>query len=558
MIGRGFDLTDESYYVLAVQDPGAFPDGLTHFGFVYHPLMQMLGGSFTALRAASLLITLALAFLLGWNLWTSISPKASIHERTGFALAASALALTTLNGWLPTPNYNTLTVKALLIAALAVLPSLRSDAPEWKSAVLLGFAGWLAFMAKPTSAVALGVMVVICQFIAGKFRWHFAIIAAACFGLLLAPTIMLIHGSTSEYLDRIRQSQFELGLLQTGHSWHELFRIDRPVLGKHNVILFLATTGTGALLGAGLSCLAPRNRFAFFWAAAALGSVLLAFVIPKIGSGRYFDDMLLRVLPFAFAAGFVAAIVFFSRRISRKTDLSRSDLALALFFVTLPHVAAFGTNNHYWYSGATAGLFWIAAFAVIVARTKGTAVWPMMLIAGLASGFVLVSWQIHPYRQSAPIWSQNQKLAVGAVSGPDTALYESRLRALARQTGVPERANLLDLTGTPGATVLLNARPVGDYWLQISYPGSAAYIRKRVSLVPCRVLAESWILMAPDVRPALINAISQDFGDHARPAAGTVMRPADGTSGSMRQTLLRPPEDVITAVRHCEARRMTP
>ena len=58
LTGRGLDLTDEGYYLNWMADPQAFPATVTLFGFVYHPLFEMLDGDVARLLQASILMNI--------------------------------------------------------------------------------------------------------------------------------------------------------------------------------------------------------------------------------------------------------------------------------------------------------------------------------------------------------------------------------------------------------------------------------------------------------------------------------------------------------------------
>src|SRR5215210_4613173 len=47
---RGFDLTDEAYYVLSMQEPAAYRMTSTLFGYALRPAYLLFGGSITGLR----------------------------------------------------------------------------------------------------------------------------------------------------------------------------------------------------------------------------------------------------------------------------------------------------------------------------------------------------------------------------------------------------------------------------------------------------------------------------------------------------------------------------
>ena len=71
--------------------------------------------------------------------------------------------------WLPTPSYNSLALQSLMIAATGLLLMERDGSREsLTGCMLLGIGGWLAFMAKPTTAIALGCCSVFYLFTVGK------------------------------------------------------------------------------------------------------------------------------------------------------------------------------------------------------------------------------------------------------------------------------------------------------------------------------------------------------------------------------------------------------
>ena len=65
----------------------------------------------------------------------------------------STASLVSLTRWLPTPSYNGLALQALFVAAAGLL---LADKKVYRASVagsvLIGIGGWLAFMAKPTTA----------------------------------------------------------------------------------------------------------------------------------------------------------------------------------------------------------------------------------------------------------------------------------------------------------------------------------------------------------------------------------------------------------------------
>ena len=61
----GIDVTDEGFYLVWMSNPFNYSISTSQFGFIYHPLYELLDGNIVALRQANILITFSLAWMLG-------------------------------------------------------------------------------------------------------------------------------------------------------------------------------------------------------------------------------------------------------------------------------------------------------------------------------------------------------------------------------------------------------------------------------------------------------------------------------------------------------------
>ncbi|MEJ0009454.1 MAG: hypothetical protein WDN72_02355 [Alphaproteobacteria bacterium] len=177
--GAGFDFTDESFYLLWMEGPRAFPASVSQFGFLYHPLYRLLDGDIALLRQCNLLGT----FLLGWAvagaLLYSLRGADGARElwRRGEGIAVAFVAasgvLVYFSTWLPTPSYNSLALQALLVAAAGMLLcEAESSCPSLAGWALVGIGEFLAIMAKPTAGLALAAVLGIYWLAAGVWRWR--------------------------------------------------------------------------------------------------------------------------------------------------------------------------------------------------------------------------------------------------------------------------------------------------------------------------------------------------------------------------------------------------
>ena len=172
----GFDFSDEGFYLNWITDPSQYGASVTQFGFIYHPLFQLVGNDVAALRYLSRAIELLLAVAVFYILIKQIERPGSRQirwQRCALALALATSVMASCQDWLPTPSYNSLNLQGLLVLVLGLLmiDDDRGVGRPLCGAVLVGFGGWLCFMAKPTTAVLLGPLVIVYLLVATPHRW---------------------------------------------------------------------------------------------------------------------------------------------------------------------------------------------------------------------------------------------------------------------------------------------------------------------------------------------------------------------------------------------------
>ncbi|MER8950117.1 hypothetical protein [Mesorhizobium sp. M0809] len=159
----GLSLEDEGFYLNFIANPFPYAINIppSLFGFVYHWPYQWVGGDIAVLRMANVTLTMALGSILSFlvirRLWT-VGWLQAVVLSAGIASTAS-LAL--CNGLL-TPNYYTLAFHSLLIVTIGLLladrPGRMHRVLGW---ILVGVGGWCCFMAKPTTAAAIALVVIL-------------------------------------------------------------------------------------------------------------------------------------------------------------------------------------------------------------------------------------------------------------------------------------------------------------------------------------------------------------------------------------------------------------
>ena len=151
--GRGFGLTDESFYLWWSARPGDFAAMIQPFGPPLHLLFEAAGETVPGFRLAGLAFLLGAGAILGLALAGPVrAARPSIGTSTVVIVTMTAM-LANYAQWVITPNYNQLTsIAAALCLAGLLWWAERRDKAILASA-LIGVSGALVLFAKPTAAV---------------------------------------------------------------------------------------------------------------------------------------------------------------------------------------------------------------------------------------------------------------------------------------------------------------------------------------------------------------------------------------------------------------------
>ncbi|CAL7963065.1 conserved membrane hypothetical protein [Gammaproteobacteria bacterium] len=563
----GFDFSDEGFYLIWISNPFYYSVSHTLFGFIYYPLYKLLDGNIAVLRQSNILITYCLSWTLVNVFLKTVFINQAIQRRYRFvissAIATTAMASFVFAGrWLPTPGYSSLALQALLVASIGLLMAdkyaNRTSIIGW---FLIGMGGWLAFMAKPTTAAAFGLCVGFYLLLAGKIRVRllaFSIVTAIGLTILSA---LVIDGSIISFVNRLKNGAEIILMLDAGHA--KLFRFDdfylsetaKNILAGCMVIIFFAAhfSQSGIKI---LSHIATMLSIVF-------GLVSLAVILGVSHEtiyGEYFQGLFICSIPFAsILAG------FFIYRFKGFFQISRARWALTLILFVFPYVYAFGTANNYWVLYTCAGIFWVLAGFVFLSPIAFNRKFPILLLSiGLAVQMISVV-QVHngfesPYRQPQPLRANDYKIDVGK---PGSTLLLSRGFAqyieeavnLANKAGFKKGMSIIDLTGqSKGILYAIGANDCGLSWG--GYLGGDARVVAMLRKVTCQELAVSWLLMEPKGHDKILPEVLSSFGANLSTdfkVVGTI-KTAEGAGGYKEvrvQQLLKPIRPVNDAVKAC-------
>lgn len=576
----GIDFTDESFYLIWIADPSRYKVSAFLFGFVYHPLNQLVGGDISLLRQSNILLTFCLAWILGVCFFRSIL-KGPFACRGGLVLPVAGLAAMVASSsliflsvyWLPTPNYNTLSLQALLVAGTGLLlvekKASRLSVLGW---LLLGISGWLAFMAKPTTAAALGIVSCFYLVCARKLNLRLLVASALVAVALLLVSALAIDGSIQVFIQRLAGGIEAAAELGAGHTFHQMLRLDsfylrtkdKLLISFFAIAIFLSTY----LLLSAKTAKATTIAIAIPIALSTTSFAIITGLVLLNTSPDPFQALLIFAIPLATASLVITQI---SASILR---IKRENWALALSFGLFPYVFAFGTGSNYWGSASSAAIFWVlSGFALLsTANYPAKSEWLIFLPAAATVQLitvVLLNVGIHnPYRQPQPLHQNNYPTHIGAVNSElvlsqDFSDYLRQARKAATREGFQTGMPMIDLTGHyPGTLYALGATTLGEVWAAGGYKGSNNFATTALDREPCAEISAAWVLTEPSGPRALSPTIMSRYGiDLQRDyeIAGIFNSPTGAYPKSYLQYLLKPSRPALAASTACEqVRKLAP
>ena len=522
--GYGIDFTDEGYYLVKISNPFQYTWGVTLFDFVYHPIHLLLREDISYLRVFNVLIT----FFAAWVAFFSLLTKNLNQSRNLMCAVVSAgfsvSSLTVFEIGLVTPSYNTLALQALLVTASGLLladeTSSRTSLLGW---VLIGVGGWLAFMAKPSTAAALAVGVSLYLAVSRIIITRLLLVSIGSALILLVTSALLIDGSIVKFAERIKTGVLFSSYLQSGHDIDSIFRLEELIL-EEKIKGFIWKLG--ALGFVATICMTVRG-----WASksvavlASLSFVYIIYLVVFKHDESYLNLGIHKNL-LIWAVVFPSALVslIFARE-KLLFELGAPKWSLALLFVAMPYAYVIGTNGLYWAAMGAAGVFWVLGGLVLlgpVARSRDG--WdfalPLTLGCQAITAVLLLSGMEHPYRQPQPLRLNNHVTEVGPRGARLTlseayGKYIEEAKASAAGAGWEPGTPLIDLTGqSPGILYALGAKAVGQGWTIGGYPGSDRRAVEALRLASCSELAVAWVLFEKDGPRNLSAQVVEVFGAH--------------------------------------------
>ena len=554
--GHGFSLSDEAYYLNVIKRFDEVIYSVDQTGFLLRPFFIAVGENIFAIRVINVSVTYALCFALALMIFKELE----FTQRSFLAIGVACAALTVLNGWLPSPSYNSLVPQSAMAAAIGLSLILRKERSVM-GPVLVGLSGAIVFLAKPTSAMALAVLMVICLAIGGRFRLQGLAMATATAGSTVVLVAIIISGSVPAFVDRLATAYDDGVLGQSDHHLLDILRIDTMLLGWKNSALMVTTV---VLVASGTwfaSRTVPGRRFEVVLVA---GALIFIAVCALAAPGRPWPislaaDQYWRLAPIAVASGAVICGLATCRAKTRIMD--RRTLSIVVFLMLLPFVTVIGTNQNYWSAAAPASVCWtLAALRIVVSISGLRAAFPALVAAQLVAVATILIWMTSPYEQADALFEQKHQISIGAsdsrlIVGSSMARYVRTLQRASATAGLSRNDAIINLTGdTPGADYVLDTELLGEVWLFGGLPGSTDVASSVLSRVPCAKLDAAWLLIAPD-GPFGINPASLGIPlDRYRLVTKAMVPRLGYEPGGVEHRLLKPVEGTHLPTALCKSR----
>lgn len=567
----GIDFTDEGFYLNWISNPVIYDGSTTQFGFVYHPLYAFLGGDIAALRRANVLLTFVLAWGLVYVLFKSFALQ-SEDSRVALPVAAAGLATSAFvifDFWLITPSYNSLALQALLLASIGLIAAgKKSTLASVFGWIMLAIGGWLAFMAKPSTALALAIGAFVYLLFSRKFTIRLALLATVVAAFLLFLSALLVDGSVAGFVQRLRLGIEFNQLLGGGHSLMQILRVDDFQLAE-SAKRTMVFVGIASFLAAG--SLIAGNRVGLV-VSVFVSLAGFAYVASLVGGGIHqvenlgqFQELLI--------LGVVGATILSGLALGRVQgirNITPDQWAIIALFFVMPHIYAFGTNNNYWQVGSWAGIFWLlggVGMLVLMGRNRlsFTFLLPLALVVqAVVMTLLMTGWE-RPYRQPGPLSANQTVSKIGGSSSnlvlsADYAAYIESATTAAKLAGFEQGMPVIDLSGqSPGILYVMGAESIGQAWIIGGYSGSLDRAAAALRRVDCEKIASAWILFEPDgplsISADLLSLQGISFPEDYRLAGSWVSAAGAGGYGERRKQYLYAPSKQQENIQSCRAAR---
>jgi len=564
---RGFDLTDESFYLLTYRHWTEWPS-VSLFGAYFTWPYVLVGHDVWAMRLLGFALLLGAAIWFGSEAQRAFGALVGRRSRDGELATAVAAAAAIWSYYgaspvSPTPSYNLLTLAcALVVLALALRLGriVHDDAPRGRlaTAFALGLVGSVGVASKFSSgllvlALALAVFAALAWHRLDAGGWSRVVLAAIA-GLALNLLALWIA-------DPGLPLRFERGIEVT------LAMMERSATGEVAALVFGALPQDAlhalrvllwplvfAVLVLTAGAQLRRRPLADALAVAVFVAGALVYTFVK-------DNRFYRVVLVTWIAVLLGCAALWLLRARLASGARVRSLVVAGAILVVPFAYSYGTSNALLQHMGMAAIFPLVIAAALI-RTmwleRAVPTWlfagALALLAALPAEIVVRQWVDgrYTYRLGASLAEQTVPLPANP-GGIDLDVTPALARSLEsyllllRSAGFSSGQPLIDFTGqSPGLVAIANGAPVGAIWYIGGVYAGERMARMSLGWVDAAQVRRAWLLTTPDGATTIASwrsIVEEKTGAFAHEEAGRFTIPdpsSDDKTKTIEVTLWQP------------------
>lgn len=490
VLSKGFDITDEGFYLLSYSYPAEYAVSSTGFHLLVSKILPASQVSVVGYRLASLISALFTAGIFSWGF------RRWLIARQGTAPSSLLLlALFIVGNMLQyaisarTLNYNGLNSLAIAVFSALVLNYLASQGRKASAGLIIGglAMGLDVFVKFSSSAIVLssGALVLVLSVSPLQKRTFIRpllllglgfLLGLAVFSLFFMPLPTWYRGLKHE-TDLLVRGMYNSGLVV--RYVRDSYPVFRTLIYPFGIVALLA------------SCWVyyQGQRITKTWQhLTILSAVLLLLVFESLRTGLYKNTHLNYNRSSVWLLGpiLIAAAMLLASRIRYRHPLlggidNWQAWLMPLWLLALPLLAAFGTVNQLFNNSMLDAMYWLAVLVWLVQLLPASVRYlrstqfallalPALAVAEQATYGML--WA--PYLQLENMFGQHTPLTIGAPMQPahllvdaPSAAYINGIKTAMDSAGFQAGGPILALYDAPGLVYALGGISPGNPW----YPG---------------------------------------------------------------------------------------
>lgn len=466
ILDRGFEITDEAYYLLLAK----YPDSSTLYISMQHWVMNGLwkvSNSITAFRSLGMLIFVLSSSVLAYGI-ISILEKLNIQIKTYFyrvliiisAIASSLLYGETINF---SPSYNLLAASGAYLATGFILLSINTTDTLKKNLlyIAVAFSLTVEFLSKPSSGIATMILIFLLSLYFEK-RDVFKIFTVVFIFFIFFIFSFLLLNTTFE------EAKFAI------KNGFELFRIvqSEPVFDRLSKNLIQIKDFTYDAIKIHMFLLISIIFYMFYRKFISIYIVLLVLIYTLFSN----DYFILNKKDFVLQMQFLYILLIFCVMISFSEIKKNKDLMILLsVLILLPFTVAIGSGNHIFTQIIISLASWGSTIAILINLNFKNTVDTVMIkifyslfIIFITIHMILNLYRV-PYHMVTPYIKQNNIVNIEALGNvkvdEQTKLFIDDLKSMKKNCNIAKNIPFFGLYNIPGVSLALETIPPISPWL---------------------------------------------------------------------------------------------